>query len=54
MYSIPSLAVNRFWFQEAGMIIPCTEGIAPNVWLVSTRWNCEATSAHTTSEDKSG
>jgi len=25
------LAVSRFWFQEAGMIIPCNEGIAPNV-----------------------
>ena len=24
-------AVSRFWFQEAGMIIPCNEGIAPNV-----------------------
>jgi hypothetical protein len=26
-----SLAVSRFWFQQAGMIIPCNEGIAPNV-----------------------
>jgi hypothetical protein len=31
MYSIPGLAVSPFWFQEAGMIIPCNEGIAPNV-----------------------
>jgi hypothetical protein len=30
-YSIPSLAVSRFWFQEADMIIPCNEDIAPNV-----------------------
>src|SRR6266481_855831 len=27
-YSIPSFAVSRFWFQEAGTIIPPNEGIA--------------------------
>jgi len=30
-YSIPGLAVSRFWFQEAGVITACNEGIAPNV-----------------------
>ena len=38
-YSIPSFVVSRFWFHEAGMIIPCKEGIAPNVELASMRWN---------------
>ena len=38
-YSIPSLAVSRFWFHEEGMIIPCNEGIAPNASLASMRWN---------------
>ena len=33
-YSIPSLAVSRFWFQEAGMITPCNEYVAPKVYLV--------------------
>jgi hypothetical protein len=38
-YSIPSLAVSRFWFHEAGMIIPCDEAIALNAYLASMRWN---------------
>jgi hypothetical protein len=31
------LRVSRFWFQEAGMIIPCNKGIAPDTQLASMR-----------------